>query len=186
MKRIWAPWRSAYVTGTVKEETSKEGTNKEGGNSVEKDMAEKGCVLCAHAEAPENEHRECGVIYQGDHCYVVLNRYPYTGGHIMIVPNRHVNDPSALDKTEYIELTLLVRDSIDKVREAFKPDAVNVGMNLGRSAGAGIDQHIHFHVVPRWNGDTNFMSVLSDTRVISQSLLEAYDILKPFFKKEEP
>lgn len=181
MKRIWAPWRSAYVTGK-----DEEGADKAGKNLVQKDKTEQGCVLCAHAKAPGNEHKERGVIYQGDHCYVVLNRYPYTGGHIMIVPNRHVNDPSTLDKTEFIDFSLLVRDSIEKVREAFKPDAVNVGMNLGRSAGAGIDQHIHFHVVPRWNGDTNFMSVLTDTRVISQSLLEAYDILKPFFPKEQP
>jgi len=180
MKRIWAPWRSAYVTGK-----DDEGADKAAKKAVGADKAEQGCVLCAHAEAYENEHRERGIVYRGDHCYVVLNRYPYTGGHVMIVPNRHVNDPSALDKTEYIELTLLVRDCIAKVRKAFNPDGVNVGMNLGRSAGAGIDQHIHFHVVPRWNGDTNFMSVLSDARVISQSLLEAYDILKPFFTKEQ-
>ena len=164
MERIWAPWRSAYITG--------------------KEEKEGGCVLCNHSRAEKQVWRERGILYRDDHAYVVLNKYPYTGGHLMVVPHRHVKSPLALERDEYTSVTLLLRDAIDKVEQAFTPHGLNVGMNLGRPAGAGIEQHCHFHVVPRWNGDTNFMSVLSDMRVVSQSLMETYDVLKPFFEPE--
>ena len=163
MKRIWAPWRSTYITAT--------------------DEREPGCVFCNRAAAPQEKRRELGIVAVEKHGYVVQNRYPYTGGHLLVVPIHHVSTPLDLDEEQYTALTHLLRGSIAKIEQAFSPDGINVGMNLGRSAGAGIDQHCHFHIVPRWNGDTNFMPVLSDVRVISQSLLEIYDKLAPLFQK---
>lgn len=163
MEHIWAPWRSVYIKG--------------------KEPVDEGCVLCAHFAARQSEHRDRGVLFKNEYGYVVLNRYPYTGGHVMVVPHRHVPTPLDLSDEEYGGLSALLRSSIQKVQQAFKPHGMNVGMNLGRPAGAGIDQHCHFHVVPRWNGDTNFISVVSDMRVVSQSLLETYDVLKPCFEK---
>jgi ATP adenylyltransferase len=163
MKRIWAPWRSAYVTAT--------------------EEPEPGCVLCNRAKAPHEKHRELGILTVEEHAYVVQNRYPYTGGHLLVAPVRHVSTLLALEEPEYVALMLLLRKSIAKVEAAFAADGINVGMNLGRTAGAGIDRHCHFHIVPRWNGDTNFMSVLADVRVISQSLMETYDKLAPLFEE---
>jgi len=161
MKQMWAPWRSAYILG--------------------QEEREKGCILCNRATCPEEEHEEQGVLYQSKHAYVMLNRYPYTGGHLMVVPNRHTADLNGLTRDEYVALSLLVRIATTKLGEAFHPQGFNIGMNLGRVAGAGIDEHLHMHIVPRFNGDTNFFPVMTDTRVIHQSLKDLYKTLAPLF-----
>jgi ATP adenylyltransferase len=163
MERIWAPWRSKYITG--------------------QDEPEHGCVLCHYAGAEKKRHAELGVLTVEEHAFVVQNKYPYTGGHLLISPVRHVSSPLGLNTEEYTALMDLLRRSIECVEQAFTPDGVNVGMNLRQAAGAGIDKHCHFHIVPRWSGDTNFMSVLADIRVVSQSLKETYEQLAPLFKK---
>ena len=164
MKSIWAPWRSAYILGT--------------------DEPEPGCILCSRAHCGKGLQREMGVLFHSSHSYVMLNKFPYTGGHLMVVPNHHVADMDDLTEEEYLDLMNLVRTSVRLLRRAFSPHGFNVGINLGRVAGAGIDDHIHIHVVPRWNGDNNFMPVVADTRVVSQSLEAVYDALAPLFQSE--
>ncbi len=161
MLHIWAPWRSGYILGS--------------------DEAEEGCILCNRASAAPRDWERLLVLASSAHSFVMLNKYPYTGGHIMVVPKRHVSRPFELPHEEYEDLQEVLRRSINLLEEALKPHGLNVGMNLGRVAGAGIEDHIHWHVVPRWNGDTNFMPVLADVRVVSQSLEEVYRALAPRF-----
>ena len=165
MKHLWAPWRSAYILGT--------------------EAPEQGCILCNRARCSADDMRKMGVLYQGEQSFVMLNKFPYTGGHLMVVPKRHLSDPDDLTDAEYRDLMELVRTSTSLLRKAFSPQGFNIGMNLGRVAGAGIEDHIHWHLVPRWNGDNNFMPVLSDTRVVSQSLEDVYDTLLPLFRDQE-
>lgn len=162
MKHIWAPWRSAYILGT--------------------EEPEKGCILCNRATCEPDRMRELGVLFRSEQAYVMLNKFPYTGGHLMVVPNRHTADLDELPREEYLDLMELVRLSRRVLTRAFSPHGFNIGINLGRVAGAGIDDHLHVHLVPRWNGDNNFMPVLSDTRVVSQSLEAVYDALAPLFE----
>ncbi|MHB8765877.1 MAG: HIT family protein [Deferrisomatales bacterium] len=150
---IWAPWRLEYIRGPKPE----------------------GCVFCRAAqEGPDREHL---VLCRGRHAFVILNRYPYTAGHLMVVPCRHVADPGDLEPVEWAEvgaLTVRAKAALDR---EFRPQGYNVGMNLGPAAGAGIADHLHLHVVPRWVGDTNFMPVLGAVGVISQHLDDIYDAL---------
>jgi ATP adenylyltransferase len=138
------------------------------------------CVFCSKRKGRND--RENLVLYRGERCLVIMNLFPYNNGHLMVVPNEHVADPDALDKNTSCEVWELVRLSRSALITAFKPDGFNVGMNIGRTAGAGIDTHLHVHIVPRWNGDTNFMPVLGETKVISQALLDTYDALAPAFR----
>jgi ATP adenylyltransferase len=161
---LWAPWRMDYVLGP-------KGTGS--------------CVFCGIAEAPEAERRERLVVCSGPRAYVMLNRYPFTAGHLMVIPHRHVSDPSDLDAAEHGELFELVRASTTRLRAAVKCEGMNVGINLGPAAGAGIAEHLHVHVVPRWSGDTNFMPVLADARVVPQALEKTLAHLEPFFRDLE-
>jgi len=146
VERLWSPWRLAYVTG--------------GGDR-------KGCVFCDAQEAGDQARL---LLWQGDACFVILNLYPYNNGHLMVVPNRHVATLANLEPAELEELMRLTRLSEMVLTEAYQPQGINVGMNLGRAAGAGVVDHLHIHLVPRWVGDTNFMSVVGNVRVLPEEL----------------
>jgi ATP adenylyltransferase len=151
MNHLWAPWRMAYIKG---ERTPVEG-----------------CVFCNKIAAlDEAEH----IIFRGEYVYVTLNRYPYNNGHLMIVPYAHAASQEMLDTPALTELMLTINRALAALRKAYNPPAFNLGANLGAAAGAGIAEHYHFHVVPRWAGDANFMTAVSDTRVIPASLDETY------------
>lgn len=155
MKQIWAPWRSKYIKKAGKE---------------------CGCIFCKKAKGKKD--KENFVLLRGNYCFALLNLYPYNNGHIMVAPYRHVPDLVQLNKKELLEMFQVIKEMEVKIREKLKPDGFNIGINIGKSAGAGFDEHVHIHLVPRWPGDTNFMSVISDTKVVSQSLKEVYKILK--------
>ncbi len=160
MERLWAPWRLAYIAGEKTE----------------------GCIFCTFPKENDDENRL--ILYRGKTCFVIMNAFPYSNGHLMVVPYRHLNDITALTDEENLEMMQLAVRCCDALKKMCRPDGFNVGMNLGRSAGAGIDDHIHMHIVPRWNGDTNFMPVLADTKVIPEALETTYAKLKPLF--DEP
>jgi ATP adenylyltransferase len=147
------------------------------------------CIFCDAArpdDAPDGEHaseRAELVVARGDACYVILNRYPYNNGHLMVVPNRHQGSLAALSTAELTELMLLTRDSEVALAEAYQPQGINVGVNIGRPAGAGIVDHVHVHLVPRWTGDTNFISVVGETRVLPESLRDTAARLRPVFDR---
>ena len=156
-KTIWAPWRIEYILSDKRGE----------------------CFLCKMFS--ENTDRENLLLKRGKTCAVVMNRYPYTGGHLMVTPYRHLEHLKSLTLEERLEMMDLTIDAVEILKTELKPDGLNLGYNLGGAAGAGLKDHIHQHIVPRWIGDTNFMPVLSDTRVMQQALLEQYDVLFPLF-----
>jgi ATP adenylyltransferase len=163
MELLWAPWRMAYILGDGPQEGA--------------------CIFCAYP-ADAERHRERLVLAVTDHALVMLNKFPYNSGHLMVAPRRHVADPGDLPDDEYQALGELVRRAVRSVRAVLHPEGLNVGMNLGRAAGAGIDQHCHWHVVPRWNGDTNFMPVIGEVKVMAEHLTATYDRLRPAFAGE--
>lgn len=154
MNHLWAPWRMAYIAAGTKVE---------------------GCVFCA--KLAEADDREQLILYRGQTCFVIMNLFPYNNGHVMVVPYRHTADLVGLTAEEQEEMMRLTRHCVRLLTEAFRPDGFNLGMNLGRSAGAGVEDHLHMHAVPRWNGDTNFMPVLGETRVLPDALFSSYDKL---------
>jgi ATP adenylyltransferase len=160
MDRLWSPWRLAYVTGSDKS---------------------PGCVFCA-AQSPD-EAQSSLIVFRGPTCYVILNLYPYNNGHLMVVPNRHIASLAAATSEELCELIELTRRSELALGEAFSPHGMNMGINLGKPAGAGVLDHVHMHVVPRWNGDTNFMTIVGDTRVLPEELHVSAAKLRPIFEK---
>ena len=160
MKVLWAPWRMAYITRAHEME---------------------GCLFCRlHEEEKDEENK---VIYRGRTCFVVLNIYPYNTGHVMVAPYRHVAYPTDITDEELLDLWKTVNLAIRAIQLAYGPQGFNVGINLGRVAGAGVEDHLHVHVVPRWLGDTNFMPVLASTKVISQHIDEMYRSLKEAFAR---
>jgi ATP adenylyltransferase len=159
--RLWAPWRYAYLRG------SRSGKPR--------------CIFC-FARLTAAARRERLVLYQDPIAVVMLNRYPYNNGHLMVAPRRHVASPELLTAAERAALGDLISECVRRMRTVLRADGFNVGANLGRSAGAGFAEHMHWHVVPRWDGDTNFMPVLASTRVVSQSLLDSYAQLAPCFR----
>lgn len=160
MRQIWAPWRMAYI---------------------QRDEKKGGCVLCE--KWASNDDAANYVLYRGERAYIILNLYPYNNGHLMVVPYKHVASLEDLDTETLTELMLLVKRSLAALREAMAPDGFNIGVNLGRAAGAGIYEHVHIHIVPRWEGDTNFMPVLGETRVIPEMLEDTYARLLAVIKK---
>lgn len=154
-QNLWAPWRIKYIQGLS-------------GNSE--------CFLCDVLAAPEKD-RENLVLWRTKHAFVVFNKYPYNNGHLLIAPTKHVGDFNSSSDEEMLAIMKLVRQCQHVLQIAVKPHGFNVGMNFGRCAGAGLPEHVHVHVVPRWNGDTNYMHVCSNTDVISQGLTELYDQL---------
>lgn len=156
MERLWAPWRIEYIL------------NEKPG----------GCIFCP---IDGTEDRERLILYRSSLSLVMLNRFPYTNGHLMIAPVRHTADLDSLSEAEMLDLFEAVRLSRKVLEDVASPQGFNIGINLGKAAGAGVDEHLHIHVVPRWNGDTNYMSVISDVRVMPENLLATYDKLLPGF-----
>lgn len=154
---LWAPWRETYLTGVRQKKVS-------------------GCLFCWKARQKKNSKEL--ILLKGRLSFCLLNRFPYAGGHLLIAPTRHVGMLEDLTREEWNEMGDLVRESLRRLRRALKPDGFNLGINLGRSAGAGIPGHLHLHIVPRWSGDVNFMPVAAHTKVISQSLDSAWRLLK--------
>ncbi len=135
-----------------------------------------GCVLCTESARDADL-----VLYEGTTCYAIMNKYPYTSGHIMIVPYRHLGEFAGLSQDEKLELMDLADKAVEALQKAFTPEGFNIGMNLGKAAGAGLDQHLHLHVVPRWAGDTNYITVLGDARIIPEEIEKTRDILLKYF-----
>jgi ATP adenylyltransferase len=154
MKHVWSPWRLEYLAVPKTD----------------------GCVFC-HA-AQSDEDRENLVLDRGKLAFLILNRYPYNNGHFMVVPYAHVSSLEDLDAPVLTEMMLLLNQGLAALRRAMAPEGFNIGANLGRAAGAGIEDHVHIHAVPRWAGDTNFMPVVGDMRVVPQTWLQTYDLLK--------
>ncbi|HBV95462.1 MAG: HIT family hydrolase [Peptococcaceae bacterium BICA1-7] len=161
MDRIWAPWRTVYI-------------GKDHGSA---------CIFCE--KLTSDKDAENYVLFRGDRVFALLNLYPYNNGHILISPKRHVGDLTDLDQDEILELGLVTQKMTALLREAFNPEGFNIGVNLGKIAGAGVPGHFHVHIVPRWGGDTNFMPVLGDVRVISEGLDLTYKKLVEVLNKEK-
>jgi ATP adenylyltransferase len=159
MDRLWAPWRLAYVTAAPPAPTE--------------------CIFC---DACSSANAEL-VLLRGRSCFVILNLYPYNNGHLMVVPNRHINALAGLAREEQVEMMGLTRLAEIALTEAYHPQGLNVGINLGKAAGAGIENHLHAHLVPRWSGDTNFMTAVGDTRVLPEGLKETAARLRPIFER---
>ncbi|OPX98734.1 MAG: AP-4-A phosphorylase [Syntrophorhabdus sp. PtaB.Bin047] len=160
MDRVWAPWRMEYITGTKAPE-------------------EKRCFLCID----EGKDDESLVIGRLGKAFVIMNRFPYTNGHVMVVPVRHTGLMEDLSDEESLDIMRLVRRMVRVYKEEFRVEGINIGTNVGRAAGAGLEEHIHVHMVPRWFGDTNFMAVTGETRVISEHLMTSYERLKRRFRE---
>ena len=158
MKQLWAPWRMEFIA-----EAPKHGD----------------CVFCGLLRAGENE--KTLILHRDSRVFAVLNKYPYNNGHLMVVPNAHVADFTQLEDDDLVALSRLAKASVRILKEVYKPEGFNLGMNLGTSAGAGIKDHLHLHIVPRWLGDTNFMPVLADTKSMPQHLSASYRELVDHF-----
>jgi ATP adenylyltransferase len=158
--RIWAPWRLAYVKDAAKDN-------------------EEECIFCAKPATDADE--ENLIVHRGEHSFVILNLFPYTNGHLMVAPFEHVGHFQELPAATVAEMMALAQRAMSRLEEVYEPHGYNVGFNQGRVAGAGVEHHIHMHVVPRWGGDTNFMPVIADTRVMPQTLEQSYAALKGAF-----
>ena len=159
MKKHWAPWRVHFILGPKV----------------------KGCIFC---KLPKQKNdRKNLILFRGKHNFIILNKYPYNNGHLMVVPYRHLKDLSKLTRAENAEMLELSGISVKALEKTMHPQGSNLGMNLGAAGGAGIRDHLHMHVVPRWVGDTNFMPILSDTKVLVEHLEDTYDRLAPVISK---
>jgi len=157
MKTLWAPWRIEYITREKKQE----------------------CIFC---DKPREENDKKNLIlYKGETSFIIMNRYPYSNGHLMAVPYKHTNNMLELDDKEKLELMSLTTKCIE-ILKVMNPEGFNIGMNLGTAGGAGIDDHLHFHIVPRWNGDTNFMPLIADVKVMPEYLEDTYETLSEQIK----
>jgi ATP adenylyltransferase len=162
MRYIWSPWRMKYIM---------------------KHAPSTGCVFCnaaSEADGPENL-----IIHRGNRAFVILNRYPYTSGHLMVVPYMHEPSFEGLDVETRTEIMELMNEALKVVRQIYQPEGINVGANLGSAAGAGIAAHVHLHVVPRWVGDTNFMTAVGDARVLPEDVTESYTRFKKIWSESE-
>lgn len=157
MKNLWAPWRMEYILSPKDRE----------------------CIFCT--KVSEDKDRENLILYRGSKAYVIMNKYPYNNSHIMVVPYFHSSELIGLSDDIVTELMLLTKYSINCIKKAFNPEGFNVGINIGAAAGAGIEEHLHIHIVPRWAGDTNFMIVTAEIKSIPEHILDTYDKLFPIF-----
>ncbi len=160
LRRLWAPWRYAYVV-SIKDE--------------------RHCFLCRAAESGDDE--ENLVVYRSRHSIVVLNKYPYNPGHLLIAPLRHVASIEDLKDSELLDIARLLKFSKLVLDKVYNPSGYNIGINIGRASGAGLENHIHVHIVPRWVGDTNFIVLFSDTKVIVEALMQSYRKIKDAFSE---
>ena len=154
MKTVWAPWRIEYITGEK----------------------EKGCIFCKAL----SEQGDL-TLYRGKTTMVIMNKFPYINGHLLVAPIRHISTLDQLEREEMGDLLKTVEQSVDILERAMAPDGFNVGLNLGKVAGAGVEEHLHFHIVPRWFGDVNALAVFADVRVIPEHIKATYNNLKPYF-----
>jgi len=166
-QKLWAPWRMKYIDQVTA-------------------AGETGCIFCAKPEDHDDEKNF--ILHRGKTCFVIMNIYPYNNGHVMVVPYLHTSSFKDLDAETRLEIMDIIDMFIEAIKSVMRPDGFNIGMNLGRTAGAGIDDHLHMHIVPRWNGDTNFMPVIGCAKIISESLEDTYAKLKKaleqYVKKE--
>jgi len=160
MSHLWTPWRMAYLQGD--------------------ECLSKGCLFCVK---PRSEDAEAHIVHRARLCYVILNRFPYNNGHLMVVPYDHMATLEDLDAETLAEFMALTQLSLRVLREAYDPQGFNVGMNIGKVAGAGVAGHIHLHIVPRWGGDTNYMTTTGQTRVIPEWMDQTYERLRPLFER---
>ena len=158
MQIIWAPWRIQYILGEK----------------------EHGCFFCQKAKEIEDDRRNF-VLIRSRHAYALMNIYPYNNGHLMVAPYAHVSSLTALDHAQLHDIFQLSQFCEQVLNQTLCPEGFNIGINLGKVAGAGVEDHLHVHIVPRWNGDTNYMTTVSQTRIIPQDLEELYDLLRPVF-----
>jgi ATP adenylyltransferase len=163
MDYLWTPWRYAYITAAAKNQRSDD------------------CILC---KLPKLTDPEARIVHRGQHCYIVLNTFPYTSGHLMVVPFAHLDELHKLPGAAAHEMIALCQKMESALRQVYSPDGINVGMNIGRAAGAGVAGHVHMHVLPRWVGDTNFMTTTAESRVLPESLDVTYDRIRATL--EEP
>ncbi len=159
MDKLWSPWRSKYI------QSFKPGNEKE-----------DGCLFCRIQN--EDKDKENYVLYRSNHCFIIMNLYPYNSGHLMIVPYKHASSLSELDEAAKLDCMNTINLGCEILGKALFPHGYNIGANIGRVAGAGIEDHVHFHIVPRWNGDTNFMPVLNEVKLISEFMDITYEKLK--------
>ncbi len=160
MEVLWAPWRMEYILS---------------------DNKKPDCIFCTDDKRGDDEERL--ILYVGKKSMVMMNKYPYVNGHLLVAPVRHSHGLDMLHDEERLDLINMVESSIEILKKEFKPEGFNVGLNLGKVAGAGVEEHMHFHIVPRWHGDSNFMTVLADVRIIPEHIRETYMKLRPYFKK---
>jgi ATP adenylyltransferase len=158
MDFLWAPWRSKYVADSSKSKR------------------EEKCIFCEFPEQNDDERNL--IVYRSKYAYIILNRFPYNPSHVMIVPYRHISSVELLEDNEAQDIFRLIKITLAAIRKVYSPDGFNIGINIGRTAGAGIEAHVHVHIVPRWNGDANFMPVLSNTKVLPEDLETTYVKLK--------
>ncbi len=168
MKRMWSPWRSQYIASFKTLPLQKKSTQS--------------FFTAARKSRDDDKHL---IVWRGKTCFVIMNRYPYNSGHLMVVPNRQTSTLLDLRAEELSEIMQTVQRSIRALDAIMRPQGYNFGANLGRVSGAGVENHVHFHIVPRWNGDTNFMPVLADTKVISEDMSKTLKKLREFFCSEE-
>jgi ATP adenylyltransferase len=148
------------------------------------DQGGNSCIFCPGEDTEANKERL--LLFMGPTTMVMMNRYPYNNGHLLVAPLRHISELGALSQEEALDLINLVNRSIGILKEVMAPEGFNVGLNIGKVAGAGIEEHLHYHIVPRWNGDTNFMTLFGDVRVIPEHIQQTYDNLLPGFRKIRP
>jgi len=158
MDHLWAPWRMAYLRGEQK--------------------IPGGCIFCIGSVDDDGENH---ILYRGKYCFIILNRFPYNTGHVMVIPYAHVSTVEALEAETLAEMMSLAQLSLRVLREAYDPQGFNLGMNIGEAAGAGVAGHVHLHIVPRWSGDTNYMTIIGETRVIPEWLDQMVKRLAPLF-----
>jgi ATP adenylyltransferase len=163
MDYLWSPWRYQYMSGAARRE---------------------GCIFCEMRDADPARDRERLVLYRGRFNLIVLNLFPYNCGHAMIAPYQHTSTLAGLDAQAMMEMMELARDLENALKSAYQPQGYNVGMNLGRAAGAGIENHLHLHVLPRWNGDANFMTTVGEARILPEDLSTTYEKLVGFFREK--
>ena len=159
--RLWATWRMSYITQSDKP---------------------KGCIFCDKPK--ENNDEENLILYRGENCFTIMNLYPYNNGHVMVIPYRHIADITQLSYDETAEMMEQMKMLVSVMKKTMNPEGFNSGINMGRPAGAGIADHLHMHLVPRWTGDTNFMTSIGETRVISEHIMETYYKLLNAIKNE--
>ncbi len=161
MKNLWAPWRMQYIL-----------------NDIDKT---DGCIFCDFPRA--NDDEKYLIPFRSERCFVILNKFPYNNGHVMVVPYLHTGDLLEVPDETLMDMQKTIQKTITVLKNIMNPHALNIGMNIGRTAGAGIDDHLHYHIVPRWDGDTNFMPIIAETKVISESLEATFKKMKQEFQR---